>query len=285
MNELERLSAEAAAAAAGDGVIHLELRFNPVFWARRLKDNPAGGSSAWLTLPPEPAEAVEAAAQAVVAGADAEARRRGISLAFILTLGRHFGAAVNRPAADLLARPIGQRIAAVDLAGDESVPAAEFRELLDQWRAGGKGVTIHAGEDPRQPARTNIVEALDVLGAQRIGHGVRAMGDAALVERLAKARTVLELCPTSNFQTGAWKDAADYPLKRFLAAGVRATINTDDPEISGRISLSGEYELLAAQCGVTHDELRQCTLHAAEAAFIGPVERAALRKRIADEWR
>jgi adenosine deaminase len=285
LNELERIGAEAVADAAEDGVIHLELRFNPVFWARRLQENPAGGQSAWLTMPPEPRAAVEAAAETVISGAEDEARRRGISVAFILTLGRHFGVAVNRPAAELLQRPIGKRIAAVDLAGDESVPAAEFRELLAQWRSAGKGVTIHAGEDPRRPARANMIEALDVLGAQRIGHGTRASGDAELIERVASSGVALEMCPSSNFQTHTWTAEADYPLKRFLAAGIRTTINTDNPELSGRITLSGEYEFLADKCGLSFAELRQCTLNAAEAAFIAPAERAALVQRIRDEWK
>jgi adenosine deaminase len=280
LKALERLAAEAVADAAEDGVIYLELRFSPAFAARRLKENPPGG---WLNAPPEPREAAEAAAEAIIGAARAEAARRKIHVGFILSLGRHFRLAGNLPQAELLSRPVGKQFCGIDLAGFEAILAAEFREVIAQWRASGKGVTIHAGEDPQGPGAKNVREAIDELHADRIGHGVRAGEDALLVKRLAEQKTALELCPTSNLQTQACPSWELYPLKRYLEAGVRVTVNTDDPAIS-QITLSDEYAHATEECGLTHAELKQCTLNAAEAAFATPDQKKSLINQIQETW-
>ncbi len=284
IKEMERLAVEYIADAADDNVIYIEMRFSPAFFARRMKENPvAGPGGGWLGQPPEPREIAEEVAEAMIAAAQGEARRRGIQVGFILTLGRHFKLAGNLPQAELLDRPIGKQFCGVDLAGFEAIPAAEFRAIFDASRARGSGITIHAGEDPHGPGPANVSEAIDELHATRIGHGVRAAEDAALVARLAEKKIVLEMCPTSNLQTQACASASVYPLKRFLDAGVRVTVNTDDPAIS-QITLSDEYARLADECGVTFEELRRCTLTAAEAGFLEAGVRGELVRRIEAGW-
>lgn len=270
--EIERVAAEAVADAALDGVVHLELRFSPVFFARRFRDAPRD-------LPPA---LVEDAAEAMVESAQTEAARRGIGISFIVTLGRHFGAAVNRPAAELLARPVAKHLAALDLAGDESHSAREFIPFFESWKAAGKGLTIHAGEDNRIPGAANVAEALD-LGATRIGHGVRSILDPGLVARLVREQAVLELCPTSNVQTQACASYQTHPLKKLLSLGVRTTVNTDDPTIS-QTTLSEEYRYAVEACGLTQSELRECNLNAANAAFLNPEEKAKLVRRLDESW-
>ena len=278
LDALERLAAEAVADAADDGVIHLELRFSPVFFARRLR---VSKSSPGIHVPP-PFEVVEQAADAIVQSARREATRRGISLAFIITLGRHFGAEVNRPSAELLSRPIGTQLSALDLAGDESYPACDFVEFFRMWKAAGRGVTIHAGEDIAGPGAKNVYEALE-LGADRIGHGVLAANDPVLIQKLIENQITLELCLTSNVQTGACSGFSTHPLKRLLDAGVRVTINTDDPCISVT-TLRAEYTRAEANCGLTHDDLLRCTLNAANAAYLPKHQKVALIQRIENSW-
>lgn len=272
---LERLAAEAVADAADDGVIHLELRFSPVFYARRMK---APGHPAAV----DSLEEVERAAEAIVRGAQGEAARRNVSLSFIITLARHFGAAVNQPAVELLRRPVGAALAGLDLAGDESHPAKEFVPCFKKWKAAGRGLTVHAGEDPQGDAHKNIVEAVRTLKAGRIGHGVRA-SDRDLLRRLAQGRVVLEMCPTSNVQTQACASFESHPLRKFLDAGVAATINTDDPAIS-QTTLSGEYLRASRDCGLSWYQLRECALNAARAAFLPQNARDALSDRIDTAW-
>lgn len=276
MNEIERLGREAVEDAASDGVIHLELRFSPVFLARRMREQPEGDPFA---APPPPVEEIEAAAEAMVRGARNEASRRGISVVFILCLNRAGGLALNRPAADLLRRPVGAALAAVDVAGDESLPLDELKPLLAEWREAGKTLTLHAGEDPRGDGAARVREAVLVYGATRIGHGIRAIEDAETVALLRDRGIVLETCLTSNVQTGAAVSYAAHPLKRLLAAGVRATLNSDDPAISG-IRLSDDFGWAVSRAGLTEDERQQALLNAADGALLPELGRVALRNRL-----
>jgi len=275
LKEIERLGREAVEDAALDGVIHLELRFSPVFLARRMREQPEGDP--WAA-PPPPFEELEAAAEALVRGADDEAARRGIGLAFILCLNRAGGLALNRPAAGLLRRPIGQRLAAVDVAGDESIPLDEVAPLLAEWREAGKTLTLHAGEDPRGDGAARVREAVLVHGATRIGHGIRAGEDAETLALLRDRGTVLETCLTSNVQTGATASYETHPIGRLLSAGVRATLNSDDPTLSG-IRLSDDYERAVSRAGLSKEDLRQAVLNAVDGALTGEAQRSVLRRR------
>jgi adenosine deaminase len=276
-DSLRRLAAEAVQDAAEDGVAHLELRFSPVGFARRMADFHPGAPL------PKTVDDIRAAALAVVDGATREARARGIGVSFIATLGRHFGRAVNRPAAEMLDDEIGAHFCALDLAGDEAFPAAEFIADLKRWKAAGRGITIHAGEDPGGGGPAAVREALAELGADRIGHGVRAAEDHALVGELAARQTTLEICPTSNFQTGACASLARHPLGALLRAGVRATINTDDPALS-QTTLSREYLRAVEECGLSWSELHQCALNAARSACLPEPEKSALAAKVSAAW-
>lgn len=274
--EIERLGREAVADAADDGVVHLELRFSPVFLAARQLPYAENA-------PPPPLELAEAAAEALVRGARGEAARRGVSLVFILCLGRHAGVAGNHPSAELLARPIGASFVAVDLAGDEQIPVADFEELLAPWREAGRAVTLHAGEDLRGDGAARVREAVLRHGAARIGHGVRAIEDPATVELLRARGVPLETCLTSNVQTRAAPSFAAHPVGALLRAGVHVTLNSDDPVVSG-ITLSEDYARAHERTGLSLDELRRLAVNGARAAFLPAAEREALAQRIAAAW-
>jgi adenosine deaminase len=276
LNEIERLAREAVEDAALDGVVHLELRFSPIFLARRLHDQPECDP---FIAPPPPSDEIETVAEALVRGARGEAQRRNVSIAFILCLNRAGGMVLNQPAADLLRRPVGAAIAAVDVAGDESLPLDELKPLLAEWREAGKALTLHAGEDPRGDGSTRVREAVLLHGATRIGHGIRAIEDAGTVSMLRERGTVLETCLTSNVQTGAAASYEAHPLKRLLAAGVRATLNSDDPSISG-IRLSDDHGWALTRAGLSRDDLRQATLNAVDGAFLANADRERLREQL-----
>jgi len=272
--EIEQIAAEAVADAAEDGVVHLELRFSPVFCAWRMLPPPPPG----VFAPLPDARVAATAAEAVVRGARREAHARGITVAFIVTLGRFAGLDVNRPAADLLTDRVGADLAALDLAGDEAFPAREFSSFFKRWKDAGKHLTIHAGEDATGLGATNVREAVEVLGADRIGHGVRAIEDPSLVEMLARNEITLELCLTSNVQTGAVHSIEAHPIKQLLDAGVRVTINSDDPSISG-ITLSGEFSQ-ALRAGLSEAEVSRCTRNALLAMYYGKNRRMKIVRKI-----
>ena len=124
-------------------------------------------------------------------------------------------------------------------------------------------------------------QAIDGLGATRIGHGVRAAEDPALVNALAERCIGIETNLTSNVQTSTVPDYASHPLKRFLEAGLLATINTDDPGISA-IDLPYEYDVAAPRAGLSSEQIRTAQRNALKIAFLSTAERAALLARKAE---
>src|ERR1043165_670446 len=258
--DIERL-VDISVRSLGQSAYYREFRFSPVFFARRLlKGDAANDTIVPSTLVEKVAECViRSAKQAVVAAGLHEP-------GFIVTCSRHFGCKANKATLDLLERPIGKRISGLDLAGDESVDASDFVKPFLKWKEAGKKITIHAGEDPNAAGPRKIVEAIDVFKADRIGHGVRAIEDSTLVNRLAAEQIPLEICPTSNLQTCAVKSEKEHPLKRLFDAGVFVTINPDDPVICGT-TLNDEYAF-AARLGLIDDDLVKCSRNAFHSTVI-----------------
>jgi adenosine deaminase len=117
------------------------------------------------------------------------------------------------------------------------------------------------------------------LGATRIGHGIRAIEDASLLDRLRDMRVTLELCPTSNVRLGLVPSLSAHPVRRFLEHGVAVTVNSDDPVLLGT-SLAKELAAVARAHRLSRDELLGLMTAAARAAFVAPEARAALEQRI-----
>jgi adenosine deaminase len=166
-------------------------------------------------------------------------------------------------------------VVALDLAGAEGLfPTADYRQLFALAAGYGVPFTIHAGE---AAGPDSIRAALD-MGARRVGHGVRLREDLALLERVRDEGVFLEMCPTSNRQTHA-VDMADYPLTRYLDAGLRVTLNTDDMAIS-RITLPGEFQYMEREFGLTADQEKQLLRNAVDGAFTDSATKALLRKQL-----
>ncbi len=131
------------------------------------------------------------------------------------------------------------------MGGDETaIPAREFRPAFDEARKLGLGLTCHAGEigDPR-----SVWEAIDILGATRIGHGLAAAKDSALLARMKRDGIAIECSPASNLKLGLVKSLADHPLHAFIKAGVDLLPGADDPAIFGEDSKS-QFALLEKYC-------------------------------------
>ncbi|MFH1023145.1 MAG: adenosine deaminase [Planctomycetota bacterium] len=250
---IRRVAAEAVQDAARDNIRYLELRYSPIHFALR-KNFPLADVAVWVT---------ESAREA--------AKASGMRVEFIATLGRNFGVAAGRPVGELIAKEGPRFFRGVDLAGIEpGHPAVAFREFFEEARRQGLGVTIHAGE---ACGPENIWEAIDTLGADRIGHGVRAAEDPALVAELARRKIPIECCLTSNLHTGVVKRIEDHPAKKLFNAGIPVTLNTDDPAISGGITLSGEYNLAVEKLGFTRRDIQTTLRNTVEAAFLSDAEK------------
>lgn len=270
LDAVARIARENVEDAAAEGIDHIELRFSPAFIADFYELEP------------------RAVAETVCAAVAEAAARLPVTVRLIGIVSRTYGperAWVEVEAA-LACRPGGGApggaatggIVALDLAGDEAgYPGGLFVEHFRHAREGGLRVIAHAGE---AAGADSVRQALDDLGAERIGHGVRAVEDPALVERLAAEGVPLEVCPTSNVQTSTVASYRDHPLGRLLAAGIVATLNTDDPSISG-IDLPHEYRVARDELGLGADELATLQRNALAAAFLDDAERAELVARAA----
>mgnify|MGYP000069395656 CR=1 FL=1 len=166
----------------------------------------------------------------------------------------------------------------VDMAGNEDgIALGEFAPAFARARDAGMHVTIHAGE---AGGPDNVRLAVTELGAERIGHGVKAIEDRALMDFLAEHRIGIESCLTSNIQTTTVASLSDHPIRQFLAAGVLACLNTDDPAVEG-IDLPHEYEVAAPAAGMTADEIRTAQRNGLMLAFLSEAEKAELSARAA----
>lgn len=165
-------------------------------------------------------------------------------------------------------------ILAMDLADNElAVGPAPFVPLFEQAKSEGFAVTIHAGEAEGPQAARNIRDSIEMLHADRIGHGVRILEDPAVLDFVRERGTVLELCPTSNWLSGVCPTRAAHPFRTIMEAGIRTTVNTDDPGIMN-IGLMDEYRLLRDKMGFTETEFTQINRWARDASFI-PEQRKA----------
>lgn len=176
-----------------------------------------------------------------------------------------------------MALPLQEWIIGVGLDSAEAGnPPDRFAEVFARARAEGFRAVAHAGEEGPPEY---IAQALDVLHAERIDHGVRCVEDDALVARLREAKVALTVCPLSNVALGVFPDLASHNLKQLLQLGLRATVNSDDPAYFG--GYIGD-NLLAVQRALqlSRDEIVLLASHAVEAAFVDDARRQELRRSL-----
>lgn len=156
----------------------------------------------------------------------------------------------------------------IDLADQElDYPGREFAQLFRKAKEKGLGVTIHAGEISVEESRINVRDAIELMAADRIGHGLHIVNDPDLVKLVIDNDVTLELCPTSNLLTGSIPAIEEHPFRRLMDAGVKTTINTDDPALFA-IDWNDEYELASTRLGLTDSQIDQCIETAKAASFI-----------------
>ncbi|MFE9598030.1 adenosine deaminase [Streptomyces hokutonensis] len=260
---LLRVAEEYVLDLAADGVVYGEVRYAPEL-------NTNGG----LTL----GEVVETVQEGLAAGmAKAAAAGTPVQVRTLLCGMRMFDRVGE--AADLAVAFRDAGVVGFDIAGaEDGFPPADHLAAFEHLRRESVPFTIHAGEAHGLPS---IHQALQVCGAQRIGHGVRITEDVVdgKLGRLAgwvrDRRIALEMCPTSNLQTGAATSIAEHPITALKDLGFRVTLNTDNRLVSGT-TMTREMSLLVEEAGWTVEDLRTVTVNALKSAFIPYEERKAL---------
>jgi adenosine deaminase len=254
---LERVSYELAEDAASDGVRYLEVRFAPIL-------NVRGG----LSL----GEALEAPLRGLRRAQDAH----GIIGRVIVCAIRNMEPEMSRELASLAVAYRRRGVVGFDLAGGErGNPAARHAAAFQLAREHDLACTCHAGEgDDAQSVR----QAIHVCGAHRIGHATRLIEDASLTDYVNDRRIALEICLTSNVQTGAAQSYQSHPLRNYYDRGLNVVLNTDNRLMSDT-TLTDEYEAAAAHLDFSFDELCVIARNGFASAFLPWEERRELLER------
>lgn len=252
VQRIQRMAFEACQDAYAEGVRVLELRYSSVFIRGERPDLDFDQIHA-----------------AIWAGIEAAMKPCPMAVGLIGILGREWDLPTATRVTDFF---IANRdtFIGMDLANDEAnYDGRQFAGLFRKAKAAGLHLTVHAGESLIPTSSQSILSALDELGAERIGHGVQIHKDPALMEQVARRGVILELCPTSNIRTKCISSLADYPIRQIRAAGVRVSINADDPGVFA-YDLNHEYEQLAQLHGLAETDFAAINRDAFANSFIAP---------------
>ena len=244
---LERVAREVVEDCWNEGTDRVELRFSPSFVAEFSGlswDEVLGGFERGMQ--------------------QGLAQHPSMRAGLICIASRNYGVEMVERTVDFFLKHSG-RFVGVDLAGSEDAyPCRAFEGAFKKAYAAYANITIHAGESG---GPENVWEAIELLGAKRIGHGIRSVEDPALMRKLKEKGVCLEMCPTSNWLTQCTPVLENHPLPQVLRAGVPVCISTDDPTIFGT-TLPQEIQIAWQRMGLSNAELVQCQEHARKASFL-----------------
>jgi adenosine deaminase len=258
---------------AGAGVLKHEQDFYDLTWAyleRAKSDNVVHTE---IFFDPQTHTSRGVAMAVVMAGItralEEAGRRLGISSRLIMCFLRHLSETEAFATVDA-ALPFRERIVAVGLDSSErGHPPSQFERVFARCRELGWRCVAHAGEEG--PA-SYIAEALDLLKAERIDHGVRCLEDPGLVARLAREQVPLTVCPLSNVKLRVFSDLQRHNLKQLLAAGLRVTVNSDDPAYFGGY-VNDNFAAAQQALNLSRDDLRQLAKNSFLASFIAEADK------------
>ena len=226
---------------------------------------------------------VDAIFEAVAEASSAASRRLGLQVRWIFDAVRQFGVDHACEVLRYAARFKDFGVVAFGIGGDEvRGPAHLFADVFQEARELGLHTTAHAGETA---GPDSVRDAIEILKAERIGHATSAGRDQGTVQKLADRQITVEACLTSNLATGLIDRVQDYPLRRFLAAGVPVTINSDDPAFFNT-NIEQEMMLAAERFGLSNSEILDLARNAIRGAFLEDAARGALleeMERAADQ--
>ncbi len=258
-DDFRRLTMAVLQETAAHGVVYMETFVSPDFCG-------GGDLGAWKDY----LAAMEDAAR------EAE-EKLGITLKGIVTGIRHFGPEACKPAARCAAETFGDFITGYGMAGGEMVGRpADYAYSFDLAREAGLPLTCHAGE---WGGPSMVSETIHALGVERVGHGIGAIEDPALVDEILEKDIVLEVCPGSNVVLKAVDDWSSHPIAKLRDAGVKVTVSTDDPPFF-HTTMTAEYDMLNRTFGWESDDFKALNETALTAAFCDDDTKARVAKRL-----
>ncbi len=258
---LERATFELAEDAAEENVRLLEIRFSPVLHTE-------GGLS------------LESVLAAVLAGKERAEAQFNIRIGIIVSSIRSISPEVSLELAELAVKYKRKGVVGFDLAGpEENFPAKDHREAFFHIINNNVNTTVHAGE---AYGAESIHQAIHYTRANRIGHGTRLREDQDLLRYVLDHRITLEMCVTCNVQTQCVTSYDDHPVKDYLDAGIRVTLNTDNRLISNT-TLTDEFIKVASLYGLNNSDLKKLILNSFKAAFLPYSERKHLLESVEGE--
>lgn len=203
--------------------------------------------------------------QSVLSGLKKGSKETNIHANLIICGMRHLPVERNLEVFKVASKYLGYGVVAVDLAGNEAdFPPLIQKKAFDYAYSEGFQITVHAGETG---SHENIITAINDLKATRIGHGVSAINNQRTINLLLEKNITLEVCPTSNIQTKAYKSYDDHPFKELLDSGVRVTLNTDNMTVSNT-TLNKEYLVMKETFNLDTSDFLKLYKNSIEAAFI-----------------
>ena len=257
--DFRRLTLAAMEEAASHGVIYAETFVSPDFCG-------GGDLLAWRDY------------LAAMADAGAQAERDfGITLRTIVTCIRHFGPEQAKTAALCAAETKGDFLTGFGMAGGEMVGRpGDYAYSFDLAREAGLQLTCHAGE---WGGPDMVADTIRDLKVARVGHGINAIKDLALVDEIAEQGIVLEVCPGSNVVLGAVPSWQAHPIEKLRERGVKVTVSTDDPPFF-HTNMTYEFDMLAKTFGWNDDDFRALNKTAIDAAFCDNATRARITEKL-----
>ena len=201
--------------------------------------------------------------EAVLRGLERGKKEFGIDFGLIVCAMRHHSEEMNWRMIRTAREYLGSGVCAADLAGAEALyPMSEFMDIFTETKKMGMPFTLHAGEcgNPQ-----NVIDSINV-GAGRIGHGIAMRGNQEIRKMVKKAGIGIEMCPISNLQTKSVNSMAEYPMREFLDAGLKVSVNTDNRTVSNT-SLTKELEFIQKNYGIRDEEILQMMKNAIDTAF------------------
>lgn len=257
---LERLALEACEDAFNDGVRILELRYAPTF----ISDG-------------HPNLTFEKIHQAFLRGLERAEKQMPIATGLICILQRILSLdKVDRVTQFAIENK--KTFLALDLAdNEEGFEPKHFAPYFEAGRKAGLRTTIHSGEAPNPMAGQWIKDSIEILGAERIGHGIQAVHDPEIIQLLISKNIPLEVCPYSNYLTQAFKTFEGHPLKKLIALNVPVTLNSDDPGMFAS-TLSDDYYIAHRYQNLNIEDFRKCNSTAYQHSFISEKKKSIVWK-------
>jgi len=260
LEDFRRIAVEFCADLSLAGVRYAEAVFSPANHAARLDD--------WY-----------GPIEAVLDGLEAGARDHGVRVQLTPDIVRDLGTEEAERTLEVATKFAGRGVVALNAAGSERAPVADFASIFARARQAGLGSVPHAGE---WAGPTNVWQTLEHYTPDRIGHGVRSIDDPLLVAELATRGVPLDVSPVSNVATGVYPSLEEHPFLRLRDAGVVVTLSSDDPSMFGAW-LDDVYEAARETWALDDQELAGLAVVAVDASFADDDVKAELRSRI-EAW-